>query len=77
VVVPETIVLEVREAGGTAVGTVHHMVRLATGRGLVAAAESVAAIVVLGISTGFAYVLNYLDHHHAGTEPLPEHAALA
>jgi len=30
VVVPETVILEVGEAGGTAVGPVHHMVRLTT-----------------------------------------------
>ena len=45
VVMPPAVVLEVRQAGPAAVGPVHHMVRLAPGRGLVAAARMLAGLV--------------------------------
>jgi hypothetical protein len=38
VVVPPAVVLQVAQAGAAAVGPVHHVVRLAPGRRLIAAA---------------------------------------
>jgi hypothetical protein len=45
VVVPPAVVLEVRQAGVPAVAPVQHVVRFAAGRGLVAAAGELAALV--------------------------------
>jgi hypothetical protein len=46
--VPPTIIFEVGETGVTAVGPVDHVVRLASGRGLVAAARVLARLVAQG-----------------------------